>query len=468
MSGKTLMVSVSGVRGIVGEALTPDVVLKYASAFGEYLRKRKESKKGSKSGVLGVVVGRDSRTSGEMLENLVTAGLAAAGCEVIQIGIVPTPTVQVMVEELQACGGIAITASHNPREWNALKFISGKGTFLSGTEWQDFKAVIENPKRAWATWEGIGKVRKDPTAVSKHLSRIFKTSYIDKRRVARKGFRVAVDCVHGAGGNAVLKLLEELGCRIIAMGCEPDGLFPRNPEPLAENLSELCKLVKENGCDVGFACDPDADRLAIVDEEGRAIGEEYSLALSAQFVLLRKKGKIVTNLSTSRMIDDVAKQSGVELIRTSVGEANVVEGIVKERAIIGGEGNGGVILPEVHLGRDALVGIGLILAALTETGRKVSQLVERLPRYHMIKEKVKGRVGRELLEKLKQHFQGGFAEERDGLKLSWEDAWLQVRGSGTEPVIRVIAEAREMVRAKELVNEAKRLLRSLKVKHREH
>ncbi len=427
--------------------MTPEVVLKYASGFGEHLGGGK------------VVVGRDSRTSGEMLEYIVASGLMATGCDVVQIGVVPTPTVQVAVAELGAQGGIAITASHNPREWNALKLISGKGTFLSTREWEAFQPILEKPERRYASWEKIGKSRRDATAVEKHLSRIFKTSYIDKRRVARKDYRVAVDCVHGAGGNAIPKLLEELGCQMISIGCEPDGLFPRNPEPVAENLAELCQLVKDTRCEIGFACDPDADRLAIVDENGAAVGEEYSLPLSAQFVLSKKKGAVVTNLSTSRMLDDVGAQAGVAVIRTPVGEAHVVEGLIKENAVIGGEGNGGVILPEVHLGRDALVGISLILAAMAETGKKASQLVSGLPRYHMVKHKIEGRVSPELLNRLKGHFKDGQPDERDGLKLSWEDAWLAVRGSGTEPVIRVIAEARDGGKAKDLVEEVEQLLK---------
>jgi len=452
LSEKGLMVSVSGVRGVVGEGLTPEVVLKYASAFGEYLGGGK------------VVVGRDSRTSGEMVEYIVSSGLMATGCDVVQIGVVPTPTVQVMVEELGAQGGIAITASHNLREWNALKFISRKGTFLSAKDWEAFKPLIESPERRYASWEKIGKSRRDATALEKHLSRIFKTSYIDKRRVARKDFRVAVDCVHGAGGNAIPRLLEELGCQIISIGCEPDGLFPRNPEPVAENLSELCQLMKDTRCEVGFACDPDADRLAIVDEEGVAIGEEYTLALSAQFVLSKKKGPVVTNLSTSRMLDDVATQAGVAVIRTPVGEAHVVEGITLESAVVGGEGNGGVVLPEVHLGRDALVGISLILQAMAETGKKVSQLVAGLPKYHMVKQKVEGRMSPDLSSQLKGRFKGCETDERDGLKLSWEDAWVQVRGSGTEPVIRVIAEARDEARAEALVEDVKKLLLNIKMR----
>ena len=447
MSEKALMVSVSGVRGVVGEGLTPEVVLQYASAFGEYLGGGK------------VVVGRDSRTSGEMVEFIVSSALLATGCEVIQLGIVPTPTVQVAVEELRAKGGIAITASHNPREWNALKLISGKGTFLSGADWQAFRPVVESLKRAWASWDRIGKSRKDPTAVDKHLSRIFKTSYIDKRRVARKGYRVAVDCVHGAGGNAVPKLLEELGCQMIGIGCDPDGLFPRNPEPVAENLSELCQLVKDTHCEIGFACDPDADRLAIVDEEGTAIGEEYSLALSAQFILSKKKGTVVTNLSTSRMLDDVAAQAWVPVVRTPVGEAHVVEGIARENAVIGGEGNGGVILPEVHLGRDALVGISLMLAFMAETGKKPSQLAAGLPKYHMVKQKITGQMTPDLLARLKGRFRDGQADEQDGIKFSWDGAWLSVRGSGTEPAVRIIAEARDEGRAKSLVEEIKQVLR---------
>lgn len=451
MSEKTLMVSVSGVRGIVGEGLTPEVVLRYASAFGEYLGGGK------------VVVGRDSRTSGEMLEHIVAAGLMAVGCDVVLIGIVPTPTVQIMVETIKAKGGIAITASHNPREWNAMKFISHRGTFLSARDWEAFKPIVELSHRRFAPWDRIGKSERDPTAVEKHLARIFNVPYVDKERVRKRSFKVALDCVHGAGGNAVPRLLEELGCEIVPIGCEPDGLFPRNPEPLPENLSELCQSVKENHSDIGLACDPDADRLAMVDEEGRAIGEEYSLALSAQYVLSKKKGKVVTNLSTSRMMDDVAKEAGVSIVRTPVGEANVVEGIVKERAIIGGEGNGGVILPEVHLGRDSLVGMSLVLSAMAETGKKPSQLEDGLPRYHMIKEKVKGRAGAEAFQALKKRFKNYTSDERDGLKLCWEDAWLHVRGSGTEPAIRVIAEARDAERARALVDEAKNLLRAVNV-----
>jgi len=353
------MAGVSGVRGVVGEGLTPAVLLQYTAAFAASL------------GPGPVVFGRDSRPTGPALRHAVVAALLAMGREVIEIGIVPTPTVQLMVERFGAAGGIALTASHNPVAWNALKFVGPDGRFLSPTVARDFLASIDRPK-AWVPWDRFGDHRKADDAVAHHIDAILKLEEVDGEAVARRRPKVVLDAVHGAGGAAGRLLLERLGCDFEILFEEPTGLFPRVPEPVAENLDILATTVRERGADLGFAFDPDVDRLSLVDETGRAIGEEFTLALAADHVLGARPGAVVTNLSTSSRMETVAARHGASLRRTPVGEANVVQGMIETDARIGGEGNGGVILPALHLGRDAPVGIALILTGLAARGGTLS------------------------------------------------------------------------------------------------
>jgi phosphomannomutase len=440
-----LMVSVSGVRGRVGEGLTPEVIARFAAAFGAYV---------SRGGNRTVVLGRDSRVSGPMFARAATAALQSVGCDVVDVGIVPTPTVQLAVEDLGAAGGLAVTASHNPIEWNALKFIGPTGMFLDADEGAEMRALLEGeiPR---ATWDELGGVSEDAGAVERHLERIFQIPFLDVEAIRRRNFHVALDCVRGAGGTIFPRLLEALGCRVTAINLETDGRFPREPEPVAENLGELEALVRQSGADVGFATDPDVDRLSLVSEQGRAIGEDYTLALAAQLVLRHRSGAVVTNLSTSRLLDDVANAAGVELVRAPVGEINVARRMQAEGATIGGEGNGGVILPDVHLTRDAPVAAALILQLLTEMDQPLSALAEAIGRYSIVKEKV-ARPSQPLDEvyaTLAAALAAPDVDRQDGLRLAWpaERRWAHLRPSGTEPIVRIIAEAGSEAEALDLV-----------------
>jgi phosphomannomutase len=440
-----LMVSVSGVRGRVGEGLTPEVIARFAAAFGAYV---------SRGGNRTVVLGRDSRVSGPMFARAATAALQSVGCHVVDVGIVPTPTVQLAVEDLGAAGGLAVTASHNPIEWNALKFIGPTGMFLDADEGAEMRALLEGeiPR---ATWDELGGVSEDAGAVERHLERIFQIPFLDVEAIRRRNFHVALDCVRGAGGTIFPRLLEALGCRVTAINLETDGRFPREPEPVAENLGELEALVRQSGADIGFATDPDVDRLSLVSEQGRAIGEDYTLALAAQLVLRHRSGAVVTNLSTSRLLDDVANAAGVELVRAPVGEINVARRMQAEGATIGGEGNGGVILPDVHLTRDAPVAAALILQLLTEMDQPLSALAEAIGRYSIVKEKV-ARPSQPLDEvyaTLAAALAAPDVDRQDGLRLAWpaERRWAHLRPSGTEPIVRIIAEAGSEAEALDLV-----------------
>jgi phosphomannomutase len=440
-----LMVSVSGVRGRVGEGLTPEVIARFAAAFGAYV---------SRGGNRTVVLGRDSRVSGPMFARAATAALQSVGCNVVDVGIVPTPTVQLAVEDLGAAGGLAVTASHNPIEWNALKFIGPTGMFLDADEGAEMRALLEGeiPR---ATWDELGGVSEDAGAVERHLERIFQIPFLDVEAIRRRNFHVALDCVRGAGGTIFPRLLEALGCRVTAINVETDGRFPREPEPVAENLGELEALVRQSGADIGFATDPDVDRLSLVSEQGRAIGEDYTLALAAQLVLRHRPGAVVTNLSTSRLLDDVANAADVELVRAPVGEINVARRMQAEGATIGGEGNGGVILPDVHLTRDAPVAAALILQLLTEMDQPLSALAEAIGRYSIVKEKV-ARPSQPLDEvyaTLAAALAAPDVDRQDGLRLAWpaERRWAHLRPSGTEPIVRIIAEAGSEAEALDLV-----------------
>ena len=439
------MISVAGVRGIVGTSLTTDAVLKFAAAFGTF------------AGGGPVVLGRDSRLSGPVMEKAVEAGLRSVGCEVIKIGIVSTPTVQLMTRLLKAKGGIAITASHNPPQWNALKFISGEGLFLNKGQGKKVISIFHSGKFANKKYDQLGGGREYFNAINDHVAKILKLSFIDISAIKRKKFKVVVDTCHGAGGPIFTLLLKKLGCRVISLHNETNGSFSRPIEPLAKNLGELERAVLRHKADIGFATDADVDRLSTVSDKGKAIGEEYSLALAARFMFSHFKTKAVTNLSTSRMIDDVAGQFKTSVIRTPVGEANVVGAMKKHRAVIGGEGNGGIIISELNYARDASAGIALILQMLTEENLSLSQIVEKLPKYHMIKTTLTVKDPKKFLGRTAKIFTQCKIDKRDGLKYIWPDAWIHIRASGTEPIVRVIAEALDHKAAQGLVNFVKRL-----------
>ena len=454
-SGGGLMVSVSGIRGRVGDALTPEVVSRYAAAFGAWSIARGTSRQ--------IVVGRDSRVSGEMFHRIVLGTLQLAGCDVIDIGLTTTPGCQLAVEHHHAAGGLMLSASHNPIEWNALKFIGASGLFLEAGEGTAMRALVESGI-PYATWQHIGVVVPDPGAAERHLEAVLGIPYLDVAAIRGRKFKVALDCVRGAGSTIMPMLLERLGCEVVSINMEPDGRFPREPEPTAENLKELERLVKESGADIGFAVDPDVDRLAIVEDGGRAIGEDFTLALAARVVLRHRKGPLVTNLSTSLVVEDAAREAGVEAVRAPVGEVNVAVRMRELRAPIGGEGNGGVILPEVHLGRDAPIGAALLLQLLVEEGGTLSALVASLPRYVIVKDKL-DRPNASLdavYGALRTAFPDAAADMQDGLRLAWPDRWVHVRPSGTEPIVRVIAEAPDEAGARELVRRSREPLDALK------
>jgi phosphomannomutase len=448
------MVSVSGIRGRVGDALTPEVVARYASAFGAWSLAR--------GGSATIVVGRDSRVSGPAIHPIVVGTLQLVGCDVIDIGLTTTPGCQLAVEHHHAAGGVMISASHNPIEWNALKLIGSSGLFLEASEGAAMRALLETGVPT-ATWDELGRVTADENAAERHVAAVLAIPYVDVEAIRKRRFKVALDCVRGAGATVMPRLLDALGCEMVAINLEPDGRFPREPEPIPEHLGELEALVKESGADVGFAVDPDVDRLAIVSDEGRAIGEEYTLALAARLVLRHRRGPVVTNLSSSLMVEEVAREAGVPVLRTPVGEVNVAVRMRDERAPIGGEGNGGVILPEVHLGRDAPIGAALLLQLLVEEGRPLSQVARSLPSYVIVKDKL-ARPDASLeavYGALRATFPDAGVDTQDGLRLAWRDRWVHVRPSGTEPIVRVIAEAPDAAQARELVRRSREPLDAL-------
>ena len=445
-----MIVSVSGVRGIVGKDITPELVSRYAAAMGALALE---------SGHSEVVLARDARTSGPMFAAAVQAGLQSVGCGVIDCGMIPTPTAQLAVEHHEAGGGIVITASHNPVEWNALKFIGADGVFLDAETGERLRAIANGGPVRRVGWDGIGGLREDREAIQRHLTGVLALSVLDVDRVRDCAFTVALDCARGVGGAIMPQLLEALGCNVVGLELETDGLFTRPPEPVPQNLTGLGQLVRESGANLGMAVDPDGDRLALTDAEGSAIGEDYTLAFAVRAVLARESGPVVANLSTSMVVDDAARAYGVDVIRARVGEANVARAMRSGGAVVGGEGNGGVMLPELHLGRDAVVAAALVLHLLADTGESLSNLVEGSPRYAIVKAKTeRGGDLSATYSALTSTFADAQVDRQDGLRLAWEDAWLHVRPSGTEPIIRLIAEARSTERAEELIEKARGLV----------
>ncbi len=452
----TLMVSVSGVRGLVGIDLTPEVVARWAAAFGTWAKNGRPD--GPTTRRPPVVLGRDARTSGPMFAAAATAGLVSVGCDVVDVGLVATPTVQLAVEHHRAAGGIILTASHNPIEWNALKFVGPDGIFLDGIAGTRVRELAAGESLPRAGYKAIGGVEADADAIARHLAAVLALRAVDLRKIRRRRFRVALDTVRGAGGAVMPELLERLGCRVTAINLETDGLFPRPPEPVPENLRDLGALVRRSKADIGIAVDPDVDRLAIVDEQGRPIGEDYTLAFAVRAVGPSARRPVVCNLSTSLVVDDAAKASGASVIRAAVGEAYVARKMIELKAVIGGEGNGGVMYPALHVGRDAPVAGALVLALLARERATVSELVARAPRYTIVKAKVpRGPRLAPVYDGLRRRFPDAVVDTQDGLRLAWPDRWLHVRPSGTEPIIRLIAEAPSGADAERLIEEGRRL-----------
>ncbi|MBD3234051.1 MAG: phosphoglucosamine mutase [candidate division Zixibacteria bacterium] len=449
MNSKKLLISVSGIRGVVGaeDGLTPETAVRFGAAFGTFCKSGK------------IIIGSDTRPSRRMIIPAVCAGLIGCGRDIIDLGICPTPTVELAVKKMKAAGGIIITASHNPPEWNALKLLNSKGMFLSSTEGEKLLEIFKSAEFAYKPHNRLGRIYKEEF-IQFHIDKIMKLDAVRTRAVQNRKFKVALDCVNGAGALLSPKLLKKLGCRVICLNCEPTGKFGRGPEPVPTNLRKLSTAVKDNGCDIGFAHDPDADRLAIVDENGKAIGEEYTLAFAVDYILSHQKGAVAANLSTSRMIDDIASRYGVKVHRTKVGEINVSLKLKSAKGVIGGEGNGGVIYPNLLYGRDGAVGIALILSYLATTKKTVSEAVAGIPSYVMIKGKVD--ITKEDIEKKKRRLISAFTDAKlnsdDGFKFEYKDKWIHIRASNTEPISRVIAEAPGKSEAQELIDTVKKAL----------
>jgi phosphomannomutase len=442
-----LIVSVSGIRGIVGQGLTCQKALAFAKALGTYVAGGP------------VVVSRDGRPSGATLRHAVLAGLLESGCTVHDLGIAPTPTCGLAIRRLNAAGGIQITASHNPAEWNGLKLFGSQGAVLTATEGLRVKQIFEAEKFREISWNLLGSVTDCPHALDWHRDRVLEL--VEGPRICSQGFSIFVDANGGAGGPMSRCLLDALGTRLEMKGGDADGNFEHTPEPLAENLGSVLPLVPKAGAAVGFVLDPDADRLALIDENGRYIGEELTLALAVAFRLKQEKGPVVINMSTSRTVEDIAKRFGVPCHRSAVGEANVAEKMREVNAVMGGEGNGGVIDPRVGYVRDPFIGMGLILNLLAETGKSLSALVAELPAYAIVKDKATLAPERlpDVLAKLEKRWPLAKTNRLDGLRLDWEDRWVHLRPSNTEPIVRIIAEAPAVEDARRLCAEVAEVIR---------
>ena len=442
-----LMVGVSGVRGTIPATLTPQIACDFGCAFGTMLGAGKA-----------VTIGRDSRPSGPMLRNAVAAGLLGAGVNVTDLGVVSTPGAALMTRRLGADGGVVITASHNPGQYNGLKFLQPSGTGLTAADAKRLKEIWSAGRYELVDSDGQGAESRDTTTHGAHVDAV--CAVCDVTGIAARRFKVVVDSVNGAGCVVTPMLLGKLGCEVIHLNAKPTGKFAHRPEPVEENLSGLCEAVRKHKAAVGFAQDADADRLAIVDETGRFIGEEYTLALAADFVLSKRRGDLATNLGTSRMIDDLAAAAGRRVVRAPTGEANVVEAMVREGCLFGGEGGGGVIDPRVVPVRDSLVGMAFVLQGLTETTRTLSQWVDEIPRYEMIKTKLSCAPG--MAEKVIEDARESFADrpgvsfnDADGLRIDLPAGWVHVRASNTEPIMRIIAEAHTRDDAQALADEVR-------------
>jgi phosphomannomutase len=440
---RTLKTGISGVRGVVGESLTPQLLIGFAQAFGTYL----------KGGI--VVIGRDTRPSGEMVQTAIVGGLLGTGCEVVDVGIAPVPTVQMAVRDGMADGGVVITASHNPQQWNALKFIRGDGVILHPHQMEELLSVYYQGNFSLATVDEIRSVTHDDAAVTRHMDAVL--ALTDAETIAGAGLKVLVDCVNGAGSVISESFLKALGCEVVVINDSPNGIFPHSPEPIPENLWQLEEAVKEYGADIGFAHDADADRLAIVSEEGKAISEEFTLAFACDAIADTVDGPFVTNLSTSRMIDDVAKRHGKSVVRSKVGEVNVVREMQAHASGMGGEGNGGVIWARVQYCRDSIAGMALILEGLARQGGTVTQWADSMWTSEIYKTKMECRPSRiqPVLLGLREFYADAQLDLTEGIKVLWDDgSWLHVRPSNTEPIIRIIAEADTWEQADEKANEA--------------
>jgi len=446
----SLKISISGVRGIVGESLTPQLSARFAQAFGSYLGRGR------------IIVGQDARISGAMIKNAIVSGLLSVGCQPIDIGICPIPSFLILTKESHAVGGIAVTASHNPREWNGLKFINGKGQYFNSFQFEEFINIYHQGEFLLVKADKYKSLKSEEKPTMIHLNKLLK--YLDVDLIKRKKIKVAVDCCNGAGAVLVPQFLQALGCQSTLINSTPDGAFAHHPEPIPENITKMTQIIKKQNADVGFVQDADADRLAIINENGEPIGEEITLALAVKHILNKKRGPVVINLSTTRAIDDIAEDYQVPVFRTKIGEINVVEEIISKNAVIGGEGNGGVIFPEIHLCRDSFTAMGLTLECMAITGKTIYQLQKEIPKYSMIKDKIDGspEQAHQILKKLRKKYSKIHkVSTLDGLKVIFNNAWVHIRPSNTEPVIRVLAEAKSRSKAETIVKQIKEEIKGL-------
>jgi phosphomannomutase len=454
----TLIKSISGIRGTigaaVGENLTPLDIVKFTAAYAAFIKK-------STAGKPRIVVGRDARISGEMVHRIITGTLMGMGCDVTDIGMATTPTTEIAVVQENAAGGIIITASHNPKQWNALKLLNGNGEFLTAAEGEEILAIAEAEDFAFAPVDELGKIALKQY-LHEHIRQILSLDLVDKSAIEAANFRVAIDCINSVGGVAVPELLYALGVKeIFKLHCAPHGNFSHNPEPLPQHLTELSSLTRSSKATVGFAVDPDVDRLAIYCEDGEPFGEEYTLVAVSDYVLRHTPGNTVSNLSSSRALRDVTREKGGEYHAAAVGEVNVVAKMKETGAVIGGEGNGGVIYPALHYGRDALAGIALFLTQLAKSGKTPSELRKSYPSYFMAKQRVELTPGidtEKILNKVKAEF-GGQITDIDGVKFDFPDKWVHLRKSNTEPIIRIYSEAHSLEEAEEIGRQVIRLIR---------
>ncbi len=427
-----LMVSVSGIRGIVGNGLEPETIVKYASAYADFC------------GEGAIVIGSDGRISGEMVRNIIIGTLQAKGNDVVDLGVCPTPTVLLNVKKLKASGGISISASHNPNEWNALKLLNNLGEFMTPDENIQMLSNLDEANKNYKTWDKLGKYTFYEEGLKNHIKDVLDLELINVEAIRKRKFKVLLDCVNGAGGYSMPQLLDELGCEVTKINCEKSGIFPRLPEPIPENLTGTMEAIKNSDVDLGIVVDPDVDRLVLLTEKGEPFGEENTITQAVKFILSKKKGNAAVNLSTTRAVDDVAKETDSKVFRSPVGEANVVKKMKEIGAVIGGEGSGGVIYPALHYGRDALVGTAITLQHLLEFGGKMSELKKSLPEYFIAKRKIE--IGSSnpdfIIKQLIKKYAGEKINEEDGLRIDFSDHWVHFRKSNTEPIIRCIAEAK--------------------------
>ena len=455
----TLISSISGIRGTVNgpntKNLTPVDVVQYTSAYGTWINKKNQNKGKT------IVLGRDGRISGSVLLELVKSTLISMGINIIDIGLSTTPTTQIIVQKKKAEGGIILTASHNPKNWNALKLFNSKGEFLIGEEAEEIFRIVEEGKYEFMKEDDYGKIHESFNSFQIHIDDVKNLKLVNCEKIINKKFKVVVDGINSSGGVIVPELLKQLGCSVIEINCEPDGNFAHNPEPLDKNLSQLKKTVREEKADLGIALDPDVDRLVFVCENGLLFGEENTIVACSDYVLSKTKGSTVSNMSSSMSLEIISKKHGCDYHSSKVGEINVVEKMKEVNAIIGGEGNGGVIYPESHYGRDALVGIVIFLSHLSELNIKTSELLDIYPKFYMIKDKINLNENfdfDQLKIRMKEFYKEQDIDLRDGVKIKFDESWLHIRKSNTEPIIRIYTEAKSQLKCNEIIEDFKNLI----------